>query len=213
MYYSIAINLLVLVYLVDPIRGIPASVSGGPGAFPDPTPNELFSGAARRGDTTEMLRLMTNESIIIDVNHPDDRGRSPLLHAANAGHHKAVEILLDAGADPHSRGHDGDTAFFWAASSGHVHIMHTLLDTGNIDVDGMDVRNSTPLFAAACNCRSSAIKLLLDLDADPNTSDYRNISPIMCARYAGCDNCIRLLRAAGAVNIDWMESILHPLGG
>ncbi len=202
MYHPITINLLVLVCFVAPMRGAPSL-----------TPNELLSRAASHGDTVEMRRLMTNGSVVVEVDHPDDKGRPPLLHAANAGHHRAVKMLLEAGADPNARGHDGDTAFFWAAASGHTHIMRTLLAAEDIDTDSGDVQGRTPLFAAACNGRLSAIKLLLDLGADPDTPDYRGISPVMCTRNLGCDKCVRVLRTAGAVNIDWMESVLHPLGG
>ncbi len=52
--------------------------------------------AAKRGEPSEIRRLLADG---IDVNDTDKNGTSPLIMASCAGQLKAVELLLNAGAD------------------------------------------------------------------------------------------------------------------
>lgn len=51
----------------------------------------------------------------VDVNAIDDKGRSALILAAEKGHTEICQMLLEAGADPASRDHEGNDALSIAA--------------------------------------------------------------------------------------------------
>lgn len=67
--------------------------------------------AARDGDVAAITMLRGSE----DVNATDAEGWTPLHFAAQGGHAKAVEALLDAGADVHAMTDKGFPAIYWAA--------------------------------------------------------------------------------------------------
>lgn len=63
---------------------------------------------------------------------PDPRGvATPLYFAAQAGHMKIVEALLESGADPNAKGDvDRNTPLHRAAENGSVEMGCLLLDYG-----------------------------------------------------------------------------------
>lgn len=73
-------------------------------------------------------------------------GMTALLHAARQGHARAVEALLDSGADIDQVSADGTTPIFIAALNGHFDLVLALLDRG-ADPNLANHANGTPLFA------------------------------------------------------------------
>ena len=67
----------------------------------------------------------------VDPNIKDNRGRTPLHHAALYGYAENVRALLDAGADPNARDNEGWTPLN-AADSGRNdrHVIKLLRDAG-----------------------------------------------------------------------------------
>jgi hypothetical protein len=53
-----------------------------------------------------------------------------LIYAANKGHIKIVELLLNAGADVNSQTDIGSTALIGAASDGHIETVQLLINAG-----------------------------------------------------------------------------------
>ena len=85
-----------------------------------------------------MLRLLVTRTEA-DVDARDFEGSSPLWIAANAGHMRAAEVLVRAGADPEDglgHGHGpGDPPLYAAVDSGQNTLLRLLLDTGRVRPD------------------------------------------------------------------------------
>ena len=100
-----------------------------------------------------------------DVNARDQRGWTPLMHAANAGHALLVSALLDAGATFDTRAADGATALFIAALHGHEGIVRLLARAG-ADLSVRGPRGRTPLEVAELQGRERTAATLMEARAD-----------------------------------------------
>ena len=92
-----------------------------------------FWDACAAGDTSTMAHLLEEAASDIDLDYPDDDGRTPLLLAALHDRAAAARFLLARGADAEAVGRwpgppDGPLAT--AAALGHVATMDALLEGG-----------------------------------------------------------------------------------
>ncbi len=97
-----------------------------------------FLDAARYGDLHTVSALLRDG---IDVNIRDGRGvpknRSALMHAAENGHSRVIDVLFAAGAEVDAKDKGispdlpgGNTALILAINNGHVRVAERLLDAG-----------------------------------------------------------------------------------
>ena len=90
-------------------------VAAGSGAPGGPAPEPASDGLHRAvmvGDIDRARALLLRGVAAVDGR--DDRGWTPLMHAANKGYVLLVEMLLQLGASPDVRAPDGATALFMA---------------------------------------------------------------------------------------------------
>jgi hypothetical protein len=80
--------------------------------------------AVRAGDVSQVEELLAEGE---DPNAFGERGRTPLMVAAEAGHEPVVRVLLTAGAEPSFTDALGETALVMAAAHGHADICKLLL--------------------------------------------------------------------------------------
>ncbi|KAA0235828.1 MAG: hypothetical protein EDR02_03615 [Actinobacteria bacterium] len=92
----------------------------------------------------------------------------PLLTAVEAGNVVAVEVLVEAGADPGWVSSDGRTLVWTAADDGQAEIVDVLIQAGAPVNDADDTHSHTPLFRAVMGGHSDAAKNLLGAGADPD---------------------------------------------
>jgi ankyrin repeat protein len=130
----------------------------------EPTPTERFLEAAENGDVPT-LREMLDGGLPIDS--CIGWGNTALARAVARGQLAAVELLLEAGADPQVRGSDGDTLLGSAAFVEDAALMQRLLETG-IDVNEPDENGFTPLMGACYQGDLHSVKLLVQAGADLN---------------------------------------------
>ncbi len=110
-----------------------------------------------------------------DVNAPDDRlYKPPLLVAARQGGLEIVEVLLQRGAEPSSRGQDGATALHEASTP---EVTGLLLEHG-ADADAQTEFGQTPLFSKAAVGNLESAKLLLEKGASPTHRDGSGNTPL-----------------------------------
>jgi ankyrin repeat protein len=96
-----------------------------------------------------------------------DESEEALLFAAEYGHTRICELLLDSGYDPMGNywcDYEGGTALHLAAREGHIDTCKLLIERG-ADINFAD-SFATPLHAAASSARVDICKLLLDNGAD-----------------------------------------------
>jgi hypothetical protein len=87
---------------------------------------------------------------------------SALFAAAGSGDMENVKRLVAEGADVKQRLFLGYTPFLWAASGGHIPIMHWLLTEGGASLDEQTLHGARALSLAARNDRWLTVQWLLE---------------------------------------------------
>jgi uncharacterized protein len=144
----------------------------------------------------------------------DSRGTSALHLAASAGHVSKCKLLLKASSGRavtlHTVG--GRTPLWSAVQAGHLPVVELLHAEYGADFDITDVEGLTLLHAAAGNerCGLPVLAYLLSSGADVNATvqsgNFKGVSLLMAASYAGRTEAARLLVARGA-NVDALDEI------
>ena len=141
------------------------------------------------------------------LNRPQDpnvvvcKRTTPLLRASSLGYTAAVELLLEAAAEPNlpERSHNV-TALREASYNGHEHIVSLLLKA-NANINLVDGHNWTALHAAALNGHASIARMLLQCRADSNACDAKSTTPLVLAVCGGHTTVAEeLLRQKADVN-------------
>lgn len=110
-------------------------------------------------------------------------GSTPLQAATLAGAAKAVQVLLDNGADPNLGAPLED-----AALKGYDSIVRLLLDHGAFVDQADGDSGETALYAAASFGKTAVVKLLLSQGANPNLCGQNRKSPYQVAVDNGHDD-------------------------
>jgi ankyrin repeat protein len=194
---------------------------------------ELDSATPVLRDETALDRL-ESESIVAALlgagalpNVSDREGRTPLHVAAACGSHRALTLLIEAGADATTADAWGSTALHLATDAvvaemllragapldaadaesrtpvhqavagGHDDVVHLLLSKG-ASVQSADRDGRTPLHLAAAAGRALTVEKLLEHGANPNLRDGEGRSPLAWAELAGHKHVAAALRRRGA---------------
>ena len=98
-----------------------------------------------------------------------------------------------------------------AIAKGDVETVNTLLSSGDFDINAMDNKGNTPLFAAAAKKNLEICRLLIDAGADVDASNNSHETPLIIAATAGDENMCRLFIDAGADVDGGLFHSLSPL--
>jgi len=129
------------------------------------TPNEHGEPAlvfAVRSSAPKTVALLLHQKGI-QVDAPNAADETALMLAANTNDLKIADALIDNGASVNRKGW---TPLHYAASKGHVAMMHVLIDN-DAYIDAESPNGTTPLMMAAFYGTPNAVKLLLEEGADP----------------------------------------------
>ena len=123
------------------------------------------------------------------INAMDSHGRTALGWAALRNDERAVQALLEAGADPNICDHRGRTTFTDAARLTYVFCAEVMLAV-KTDPSWNVIGGETPLHSAASTPSATAknIKRMVAAGGDPNLRDKGGNTPLAYA--AVRDNCI-----------------------
>lgn len=107
-----------------------------------------------------------------------------LLEASKQGNAHSAKLLVDEGADIHTRTLYGETPLWWAARNGHVALVEFLYDRGG-DIESKDKFGLTPLAWAVENRHWPVVELLVGWGADIRASDKSGQTPLSRADAKG----------------------------
>ena len=152
----------------------------------------LLANAARSGNADVLRRVLEFKP---DVNEQVEN--EPLLHwtmeHAAKGKAEAVQLLLDAGADPNAKDWNGDTALFKCDSSDNLELIQPLLHAG-AQIDARNRSGFTPLMSHAFI--ESWVRELLADGADPSLAGEHGETALSQAKQYQCPACAKLIQEA-----------------
>lgn len=154
--------------------------------------------AAQNNDLKKMEDLIKQGA---NVNSADDKGRTPLMYAAEAGSQQAVERLVkNHHANVNAKDENDQTALMKSAIMGKNDGVKFLLDN-KAKIDEYDRFGRTALSYSARANHTDVLKTLLHKNADPNIRDEDGRSPLMDAATKGnLESTKELLRHSADVN-------------
>lgn len=179
-----------------------------------------LSKAVQAQDSSEIIRLVTEENVPVDFLEPKF-GRTLLMWAVERGLYYSVHALLIAGADPNlSDNSDGKNAVIIASDYGpnydnNTDILKLILDYGgdpnSIEKgdrrEGNNTRN-TPLIVS-CACCYEKTKLLIEAGANINFKNEFGQSALKSTTFGfkDCEKILRYLLIEKSADISLYESI------
>lgn len=145
-----------------------------------------------------LVRLVLERLVDVDVNETIDiRGRATLHWAAENGHVKLVELLLQKGANFAAQTISGSTPLHKAVSD--EPILRMLLEKG-ANIAARSAEGWTPLNAAVCVGNERVVRLLLERGSDVEAATVLGETPLHGAAWRGYEailvyvNMFRIIR-------------------
>ncbi|KAJ5368435.1 ankyrin repeat-containing protein [Penicillium cataractarum] len=135
-------------------------------------PRQATSMWSTRGGQRALLELILQKNQ--DDVHKSNRS---LLEAAKQGNVLFAKLLVDEGADIHTRTVYRETPLWWASRNGHVALVEFLYDKGG-DIEARDKFGLTPLAWAVENRHWPVVELLVGWGANIEASDKSGQTPL-----------------------------------
>lgn len=183
------------------------------------SPTLCFAAWDNRESITRMLLARPD----VDINAPDEFGRTPLSLAAKWNQLSIVQLFLERSDIDVNRGAVVTDELYQeqpasqrsplaiAAEEGNEAVVKALLDRPGVDVNMADGSGQTPLSLAVSNNRVEVVRLLLShASIGINIGAYRDeyciecqMSPLLIAASNGYDTIVRLLLERTDVEVNY----------
>ncbi|XP_067660111.1 putative ankyrin repeat protein RF_0381 [Haliotis asinina] len=153
------------------------------------------------GGNVEIIKCLMTHGIV-DIDSRDRKGWTPVMHAVNAGHKEAFDVLVEAGADVPQVGNNKETILHVSCVGGNVEIIKYLLRHDIVGIDSLDADGWTPVMHAVNAGHKQVFDLLVEAGADlsPVTDENESILHLACG--GGNIEIIRYLVKHTIVDID-----------
>ncbi|KAK6356002.1 hypothetical protein TWF718_000375 [Orbilia javanica] len=125
--------------------------------------------AAYCGSTLAMEAVLERG---LGIERLDNRGRTPLIVAAEEGRDDVVRFLIEREANINAKDWDGSTALMSAASKNRMGIFRLLINAG-ADLEIKNDTGQTALLTAVSGTRFEFVRALIDQGADRKVRDNR----------------------------------------
>ncbi|EEA22878.1 hypothetical protein EYB25_005646 [Talaromyces marneffei] len=123
--------------------------------------------------------------LLLGKNKDDvEKSSLSLLRAAKQGNGDSAKLLVDEGADIHTRSVYGETPLWWAARNGDAMLVEFLYNRG-ADIESKDKFGLTPLSWAVENRHWSVVELLVGWGANIRAPDKSGQTPLSRADVKG----------------------------
>lgn len=137
----------------------------------------------------------------LDIDLPDEDGRTPLAWAAGTAHKDVVTVLAELGADVEAEDINGRTPLSWAAANGHVAVVNMLLEKYAVDPHREDWNGESALSRATFGGHHDVVSVLGGMGAAGQaaptpSSDYTDL--LWWAVKSGHGTAVELLLRQGA---------------
>ena len=140
--------------------------------------------AVGEGCSKDVLETIVNHGA--DVNAKNKFNRTALLIACVKGNKDAINILLNAGADPNVTDYMGAACIHHVVGEGCSNdVLETVVNHGT-DIDAINKTNATALMLACEKGKKDAIDVLLNAGANPNFADADGDT---CLHYIARNDC------------------------
>ena len=146
----------------------------------------------------EVIQAIINHGAV--VNAKCKKNITALMRACGKGNRDAINVLLNAGADPNINDSDGDTCLHYAAGGPCSKDVIQEIINHVADVNAKSKNNTTALMRACQKGNIDAINVLINAGADPNIVDA-NINTCL-HHVAGLYFCKDVLQAIISYGVD-----------
>lgn len=127
-----------------------------------------FLQACQSGDVKQLKKLASNLRDVDIADVKDNRGRSFLHHAAQAGHFKAVRYLIDdVGCKINQQDASGETALSFAAQGASLETVELLIENW-ADINLCAPGDVAPIHRAAASADAKVLEKIIALGSDVN---------------------------------------------
>jgi len=144
---------------------------------------------ATNGEISELLILKGAR-----INAKDRYGRTPLHYSVVTGRRDVAEILISHGAEINARDSGGVSPLHLVDQSGSKGMKTQFLSSPALSRGG-----NTPLHIAAAIGEKTILELLLTNNADINSRNEENKTPLHCAIENGQEGIVAVLTDRGAI--------------
>jgi len=158
------------------------------------TTNDILE-ASRSGDLELVQTILDSDTTAIGMSN--DRGSTALHFAAENGHIRIVELLLDLGADLEAIDVDGDTPLMCAAIGGNSEVFKMLLSRG-ADAHITNINKHDILHYAVLGGSVEIVDHTLDMGKDINAKNKDGATPLFNAVWKNNKEIARFLLEKGA---------------
>ena len=163
-------------------------------------PSQRLVMAIMKDEITQVRKLLAEGC---DANTVDEGGIPALAIATGRKQAEAVQLLLQAGADPNTRvtnqkaGLNSAPVIGLAAGNGEISILQSLI-AAKADIEGKDATGLTPLMISAFTGNNAALETLLSAGSNVKARDSAGYTALMFASNSDRAACIKSLLAHGA---------------
>ena len=152
----------------------------------------LLSAWRSRGRNPDILQLFLEHNADVHAFDVASGRYTPLHFAAENGHLKFAQTLLERNVEVDPRRYGGTTPFLGALHCGHPDVAQLLLDhSANVHVH--DEKGYSPLHLAAINGLLEVSQILLERNADVNSQNNNGSTPLLLASEFGHPDVVQLL--------------------